>query len=416
MATSTDNRISVVVPFFGGEEFVEPCLESILSQTHRNLELILVNDGSPDRTGEICDCYAAVDRRIRVIHQVNAGLVRARKIGVASATGPFLSFVDGDDWIGPDYLAQMYDLMASSQVDLVISGHTREFMGRYESIPPTLRPGVYSRSEIEHLVLPQAIFNGVFFHHGVSTYVWNKMFRLKEAEPLVQRIPDTIVMGEDAALTYPYLTQCQSLGILSESSYYYRQRPHSILKSIPSAEVEYARLGALAHYLRQAFEGSPARETLIKQLKVYLYALVLTRSGGILRSSATQTWSSPYRGLADHERIVVCSSGSFGHHVVNSLTQLETFEMVGWIDEDASESQLLGLPVTPFEAVLELDFDLLLIASVDTEYCNRVAQRLTELGVLPEKISQIQPDLSSLDEALTQIGFDTSSYAYTLEM
>ena len=95
-------KISVIVPVYKVEPFLDRCVQSIVGQTYRNLEVILVDDGSPDNCSSLCDAWAAEDNRVKVIHKVNGGLSDARNAGIAVATGELMGFVDGDDWIAPD--------------------------------------------------------------------------------------------------------------------------------------------------------------------------------------------------------------------------------------------------------------------------------------------------------------------------
>ena len=99
--------VSVIVPIYMIDRYVGICVESIVNQTYRNLEIILVDDGSKDRCPEICDLYASKDSRIKVVHKINGGLVSARKAGLAVATGSLISYVDGDDWIGPRFIEKL---------------------------------------------------------------------------------------------------------------------------------------------------------------------------------------------------------------------------------------------------------------------------------------------------------------------
>ena len=106
-----DNRkVSVVIPVYRVEEYLPVCLESVCAQTHRNLQIILVDDGSPDGCGEICDRYAGQDSRIQVIHKENGGLSDARNAGIREACGDYLLFVDSDDRIAPDYVERLLAL------------------------------------------------------------------------------------------------------------------------------------------------------------------------------------------------------------------------------------------------------------------------------------------------------------------
>lgn len=103
--------ISVIVPIYGVEDYLRRCVDSLLSQTYENLEIILVDDGSPDGCPVICDDYAGRDKRIRVIHQKNAGLSGARNAGIGIASGEYLAFVDSDDYVAPDFIQSLYELM-----------------------------------------------------------------------------------------------------------------------------------------------------------------------------------------------------------------------------------------------------------------------------------------------------------------
>lgn len=409
---SNSGLISIVVPVYGVEDYVGQCIDSLLSQTHRNIEIILVDDGSTDRSGEICDSYAALDRRLRVIHKANGGLVSARKAGVAAATGEYLGFVDGDDWVGDDFFEFLYEHAASASADLVISGHIREFLGKLEVIPPRSAVGLYDRECIVETVLPTAIYNGVFFQHGVSTYVWNKLFRRREAARLVQDIDEDIVMGEDAALTYPYLASSNRLVVCGPGKYFYRQRSNSIVKSVQNIQREYYQLSALFRYLKRKFEGLPYSEAIFDQLRYYFYAQVLIRSGAVVGAPGGGDRLIAFPGLSAAQRVVVYSSGSFGQHVVGAIRRLDGIELAGWIDDDDRESQRSGLPVSSLNAISSLKFDCVLIAAIDSEYSESLARRLEDMGIERAKISLLSADFGQLDERLREIGFDVDSFQF----
>jgi hypothetical protein len=336
-------------------------------------------------------------------------LVSARKTGVALATGEYLGFVDGDDWVGSDYFEFLHEHAAAKAADLVISGHIREFFGKCETMKPRSAPGHYSRHDVLEALLPTAIYNGVFFQHGVSTYVWNKLFRRAKAAQFVAEIDDEIVMGEDAALTYPYLAAAESVVVCAAGNYFYRQRSNSIVKSVPSLKKEYRRLSALFRYLKRRFEG--ADHNVLAQLRYYFYAQVLVRSGAVVGGDSP--CAIPFPGLAPGKRIVVYSSGTFGQHAVAALRRLGRYELVGWVDEDDHESQRSGLPVTSVDSISTLDFDLVLIAAIDSEYADAVAARLRARGVDRGHISLLAVDFGHLESCLEKVGFDVESFAFS---
>ena len=117
--------ISVIVPIYKVEKYLHKCIDSILAQTYTNLEIILVDDGSPDNCGKICDEYAAKDSRIKVIHQPNGGLSAARNAGLDIATGDYIGFVDSDDYIAPDMYEKLYNALVKNDADMAICDYQR---------------------------------------------------------------------------------------------------------------------------------------------------------------------------------------------------------------------------------------------------------------------------------------------------
>jgi hypothetical protein len=273
--------------------------------------------------------------------------------------------------------------------------------------------GIYDRDDVLSTLLPTAIYNGVFFQHGVSTYVWNKLFRRRKAARFVGEISDEIVMGEDAALTYPYLAACDRVVVCESNGYFYRQRSNSIVKSVPSLEREYQRLSILFRHLRHQLSGFDYSANVFHQLRYYFYAQVLVRSGAVVGPSDRSAVLIPFTNLSSARRIVVYSSGSFGQHVVSAIRQLNRYTLVAWIDEDDSESQRSGLPVSSIDSILALDFDLVLIAAIDSEYSETVASGLQSKGISEAKISRLSIDFDSLDAQLRSAGFDTESFSFS---
>lgn len=119
-------KISIIVPIYNVEKYLQKCVDSILCQTYKNLEIILVNDGSPDNCPAICDEYAKKDKRIKVIHKQNGGVSSARNAGLDVATGKYVQFVDSDDWVEPEYSKTMINLIEENNCDLGICGYIKK--------------------------------------------------------------------------------------------------------------------------------------------------------------------------------------------------------------------------------------------------------------------------------------------------
>jgi glycosyltransferase involved in cell wall biosynthesis len=400
--------VSIIIPIYGVELYIKQCIESVLKQTYSKLQIILVNDGSKDNCGEICNYYSKNDSRIIVIHKENEGLVNARKSGLDVANGDFVAFIDGDDWVGENFIYNLIKPTIKHKTDFTIAGYIREFYGKEDKIYPKLPTGYYNKENLTTSVFPYALYNGIFFQHGISTYVWNKLFKHSTLKKHLSIIDKNIVMGEDAALTYPYLFNCNSIYITDATDYYYRQRPNSIVKSVPNLKLEYSQLSLLFKHLKKNVSNI-SNIDLEEHLKLYFYSQILIRSGGVINSDIR---TIPFSNMESAKNIVIYSSGSFGQHLISSIQKLKHYNIISWLDEDHVESQIFGLEVNSIDYILEINFDLVLIASIDEYYTKEAVNKLIKLGISMDKISCFKLDLIAIEKAIIEIGFDINTFNY----
>ncbi len=217
-----DELISVIVPIYNVEEYLDKCVKTICEQTYKNLEIILVDDGSPDGCGAMCDQYAKQDCRIKVIHKENGGLSDARNAGIDIATGKYLVFVDSDDYIHQDMIGKLYYALKENQGDLAVCG--------YQEVTEK-QPGDVTRKmqgEMEVIVGDEAKKRHVFGPDFVAfTVAWNKLYlRSMFAE---ERYPKGKI-HEDEFLTYKMVDQAEKIVYLKENYYFYVQREQSIMQ------------------------------------------------------------------------------------------------------------------------------------------------------------------------------------------
>lgn len=221
-----DPIISVIVPVYKVEAYLSKCIDSILAQTFTDFELLLVDDGSPDRAGAICDWYAEKDRRIRVFHKSNGGLSSARNCGLDNAKGEWIAFVDSDDYVGKDYLKELYKDVRPC-IDLVVHclRHIRE-NGDEISYGFKTSEGkcIYDFSEFKKMIQEQ---NLCLRPHAVS-----KLYNRDIIELHHLRFLEDVVFGEDYMFLFSYLNFTLNKVLFSStSSYYYVDRSESIVHS-----------------------------------------------------------------------------------------------------------------------------------------------------------------------------------------
>lgn len=399
-------KISVIVPIYKIEKYLSDCIESLLGQSFMDFELILVDDGSPDKCPVICDDFAKRDPRIKVIHKENGGLLSARKAGLEKAKGKYIAFVDGDDWVDKYYLDILYNLAEANSSDLVVTGHFREFDGKIETIKPK-RSRTYNQDEIKSLILPKLIYSGTFCEHEISTYVWNKLFKRELLDKILMDVPNDIIMGEDAAISYSYITLCKHIVISKIPLYYYRQRHDSIVKSIENPKTEYYRLGLLMNFLKLKLSSVLQNDNLNRQIKYYLYSQILVRSGGFIHNSKGDILFNPFLNLKPNSNVIIYSSGSFGQHILSTNLKTNFINIVKWIDVDYHKLTIGQNSVQPISAVVNTEFDYLIIATINPSTYKSIKNELEQFGVSSEKIIQIDTDEEQIDKLLLKSGFNT---------
>lgn len=210
-------KVSVIVPVYNVERYLRECLDSIIAQTYRNMEIILVDDGSKDLSGKICDEYQQKDCRIQVIHKENQGLSLARKSGVDQARGSYVVFVDSDDYVSKSFVETQVDELEQTKADMVVTGFQMVKEGRLET---TIAPGskeTISSEEMQERFLRQEQY---------VNSMWNKLYRMqiiKEVE-----FPSEILF-EDFAVIYKIIEKCRTVRLSTEILYFYRLRENSIM-------------------------------------------------------------------------------------------------------------------------------------------------------------------------------------------
>lgn len=224
--------ISVIVPVYKVEPYLHRCVDSILGQTFTDFELILVDDGSPDNCGSICDEYAVKDSRVVVIHQENGGLSAARNAGIdwafANSDSQWLSFIDSDDWVHPEYLQRLFNIAKAQDADMVfctLTAFTEDNDG-YKEIEFWGKPSCEARKGVKILQEATRTRNGKLSGHHVIAC--NKLYAKKIFTDL--RYPAGQV-HEDEATAHRVLGACKKVVGVADSLYFYRQNPSSIMKA-----------------------------------------------------------------------------------------------------------------------------------------------------------------------------------------
>lgn len=220
-----NDLISIIIPVYKVEKYLEKCIESVLKQTYTNLQIILVDDGSPDNCGKICDEYAKKDSRIEVIHKINGGLSDARNVGINRANGRYIGFVDSDDYIKEDMYEKLINLIKEYDADIsicnlydVIDG--KEYVRNKDN-------GIHEYSRID-------ILKEVLLDKNIQSYAWNKLYEKELFDEIKYPIGKKY---EDIGTIFYLFEKCNKIVVTSEPEYYYLKRADSLVNNVTESTI-----------------------------------------------------------------------------------------------------------------------------------------------------------------------------------
>lgn len=228
--------VSVIVPVYNVERYVGRCIESIIGQTYSDWELLLIDDGSTDHSGAICDSHAINDLRIKVIHTPNGGVSAARNRGLDEARGEWVAFVDSDDHVTPTYLSDMIE--KAGDAEIVVSGWNQGFIRRTFPDISILRDNYLD-----------------IFTHKAFLNIWGKLIRHEAISKSGARFEEMVKWAEDSIFFIKVLLHTQKVNLISAINYHYEQRENSAVHTINSYEHELATFNAVYALMPEMMEA-----------------------------------------------------------------------------------------------------------------------------------------------------------------
>lgn len=211
--------ISIIIPVYKVEKYLKNCVESVIAQTYQNIEIILVDDGSPDKCPAICDEYAKRDSRIKVIHKQNGGLSDARNVGIEHAKGKYITFIDSDDNVSNDYIEYLYELLMKHNTKMSIATHT---------VVSNKKRINFGNGYTEKVLTTEECLDRMLCEQGFSVSAWAKLYSKELFNEL--RFPKG-KLNEDNGTTYKLILQCDKIAYGNKNIYNYYKRENSITTS-----------------------------------------------------------------------------------------------------------------------------------------------------------------------------------------
>ena len=358
--------VSVIIPIYNVGAYLRQCILSVCSQSYEKLQIILVDDGSTDDSPAVCGEFAETDSRVILVRKENGGLVSARKAGMRAASGLYVSFVDGDDWIDPDMYEQlMGQAEEHSYPDIIAFGHIEEHESFSVKVGNHFAEGLWDISQ-DGLHAEEALMTESFFQWKILPNLCNKLIRADILSEELDKVSGKIVFGEDAACTYPCIKAAASLLNLYYFPYHYRQRLGSIVKSGEEQSHDNFR-------------------EIYKRLREVLFILLLK---GYTKIGSGLTLF-PFQEVKPGSRVFVYGAGGFGKVLHEYITGHSELRLAGWTDREYLRYRSQAYEIDDFDTVFSSVYDYLIIAILNEETCGNVKGLFMERGISSDKILYI---------------------------
>ncbi len=371
-------KISVIVPVYNVEPYIKRCLDSIVSQTYRDLEIILVDDGSTDHSGEICDEYAAKDYRIQVIHKENGGIVSARKAGVLCATGEYTTNVDSDDWIEENAYEAMVERLREYHPDMLVFGYKKEYAGFTDEYRQGLKEGYYREKEFWK-EFNRCVNETLFFNQPIDMILWNKAIKTDLWKKYQMKCPEILKKNVDDAVIFPCLLDIDSIYIDSKCFYHYCVRKSSILWNERKEDFEF--FVKLSEYFILSYARGKNKDKM--ELSFLLYKLFYHLILDIPEKMISMEQCTFYPQIKAGDNIIIYGKGVFAHRLMERITEVQFCNVVDNVDKaDAYR----------ISQIEKNRYDFIVVAILNHHIAASTVKLLIDSGVAEDKILCIEKE------------------------
>lgn len=384
-----DYLISVIVAIYNQENYVRKCIESIINQTYRNLQIILVDDKSTDQSGIICDEYAVKDNRIQVIHhEQNTGLVGTMKTGLLAAKGDYIAEVDGDDWIEDTMYEQLLREIVATDSDFGVTGYVYEGWPEYGRLVVADAKGVFELSDDNrYSMIRKYFYRTVTDHCQVKrnmNALWNKLYKAELLLDAYMQLPDCCVEHADMIPMLIIYLKSRRFVMTGGANYHYVKRENSMAHSIDFKRFANRIIGHTE--LKRILKKYDAYNELIddenQALNDWMWGLMIKKMGERFQIKSWYVWR--FQGIEDlfGKKIVLFGAGGVGRDYYKQIAENGNCKIVAWIDSNYEQYHYDYCSVQGIEALEEIDYEVIVVAvcAEDTAYSIMSDLRRTGVG------------------------------------
>ncbi len=386
-----NDGVSVVIPIYNVKEYLRKCVESVLAQTYKEIEVILVDDGSTDGSDEICDKLADTDARIKVVHKKNGGLVSARKVGMKEATGDFLLNIDGDDWIEQKMIELLVKDIHDNNSDVAACCFWKDGS---ESEELYWGKEIIAYTDKEKSRIATDWLKGEL---NCIEVVWNKLYKADLFRQVYEYVPDYICNGEDVIAFFNLIHHGAKISVVYDKLYHYVNRPGSVSKAVDRIARMASKelmIGFLAKLLNEKYD---VPKDILDRWIIDKTMIEVSQNiaGG---ESFVQKFYTNKISLLRRKKVVIYGAGKVGKDLFRQLSIYDDIEICAWVDQNYQKYNYGFHKIESVDSLISLPFDVIMIAVWDKDIYLSIKKSLIEkYGICEDRVVWCDPQITWRD-------------------
>ena len=363
-------QLSVVVTVYNLDRYIEKCIDSLLLQDYKYMEIVIVDDGSTDNTSEICDKYEKKYNNIRVVHKCNEGVVKALATGIDYSEGLYITFVDGDDWVQHNCYGSLMKLLLDNDLDIITYGAIRyrnenDYYYTYDSF----KEGIYEGTDLND-IKSNMIWDKTKQGFQIDPSLCMKIFRKDIIETCVKNVLNIkIHYAQDVIITYPAIKEAEKLGIIHDAYYFHRRREIGVQPAYLMDSQYYYKLYLVYKYLSEIFKFD---KNILQQIEAFYQYSVKLRCLDNTQDVTIGKWLFPFDKVKKGSNIIIYGYGKVGKTYIQQLEKLNFCNVICIVDSAYEKYQDNGGKIFPIEHIVNKRYDYIVIANASDDVKHKI--------------------------------------------
>lgn len=378
-------QLSVVITAYNLDKYIEKCIDSLILQDYKYMEIVIVDDGSTDNTSEICDKYEKKYNNIRVVHKCNEGVVKALATGIDYSEGLYITFVDGDDWVQDNCYGSLMKILLDNDLDIITYGAIRyrdenDYFYTYDRF----KEGIYEGTEL-NAMKSNMIWDKTRQGFQIDPSLCMKIFRKDIIEKSVKNVRNIkIYYAQDVIITYPAIKEAEKLGIIHDAYYFHRRREIGVQPAYLMDSQYYYKLYLVYEYLTEIFKYD---KNILEQIEAFYQYSVKLRCLDNPQDVIIDKWLFPFDKVEKGSNIIIYGYGKVGKTYIQQLEKLNFCNVVCIVDSAYEKYQDNVKKIFPIEYIADKKYDYIVIANASDDVKHKIKNVLMKnLNVEEKKI------------------------------